>query len=367
MNNFRLVFLVVFLPAFLTMVCPLQANGSEFSVFQVQEKQIVNYYEAVGTVRSQEEPEISSQVQAEVLEVLVNPGDQVQSGKLMIRLDDREFKSRLHQAVEQFQAARAAEKRMEQESVKARALLDEVSQEYERHKNLYAGDVISRQEYEKVASAYYQASAGYEQSLMARQEALYNKTAAQKKTEELKVLLEYTEIKAPGQGQVVRRMVHPGEVTFPGKVLLKLQSRHLLRMEAYVPERLISRIALGEEYEIRIDSLQKTLNGRVIEIVPQADAATRSFLVKLDIEPGLKEIYPGMFARMFIPVDHEDVILVPASAVHFIGQLQTVRVLENGETEIRHVRTGRKIQDLIEILSGLNAGEKIIIEKDGAL
>lgn len=352
---------LIFIPVSLT------AEDRDYLVFEAQARQIVNYYEAVGTIRPRQDPEISSQVQAEVLEVLVSPGDEVQAGELMIRLDDREYKSRLSQAMEQLQASGAAVKRVKQKAAEAKAHLDEVSQKHERYKDLYARDVISSHEYEKAASASYQATAGYEQSLMAIQEAVFNKVAAQEKTAELKILLDYTEIRAPGRAQVVQQMVYPGDMATPGKALLLLQSRHLLRMEAQIPERLVSRVGVGEEYEIRIDSLQKTFPAKVAEIVPRADAAARSFLVKLDLETVEGEVYPGMFARMFVPLEHDDVVLVPASAVNYTGQLQTVTVLEDGEARIRHVRVGRKIQEHIEILSGLNAGQKVILEKDGSL
>lgn len=360
----EMMFIVLLWLAFIP--ASLKADDLGYLVFEVQTKQVVNCYEAVGTIRPREEPAVSSQVQAEVLEVLVNPGDEVHPGELMVRLDDRKYKSRLNQAMEQFQAAGAAVKRAEQQSAKVKALLDEVSQDYERYQDLHSRDVISRQEYERAASAYYQAAADFEQSLMAIQEANFNKVAAQEKTAELKMFLEYTEIRSPGRGQVVQRLVHPGDMASPGKVLLILQSRHMLRVEAQIPERLISRVTIGEEFEIWIDSLQKTFKARVTEIVPQVDAGARSFLIKLDMEPGHKEVYPGMFVRMFVPLEHEDMILVPASAVHYIGQLQTVTVLENGETDIRHVRTGRKFQEYIEILSGLSAGEKVTFVKDGS-
>ncbi len=361
------VIILIALSWFILIPVSLEADSQDYHIFNVRIQQIASYYEAVGTIRPREYPAISSQVQAEVLEVLVNPGHEVQPGELMIRLDDREYKSRLNQAIKQFQAAGAAVKRAEQQSAKARAHLDEVSHEYERYKNLYSRDVISRHEYEKAASAYYQAAADYEQSLMAIQEVNYNKVAAQEKTAELKILLGYTEIRASGRGEVVQRLIHPGDMASPGKVLLMLQSRHMLRVEAQVPERLVSRVAVGEEFEIRIDSLQKEIKAKVAEIVPQADVAARSFLVRLDMESGQREVYPGMFARMFVPLEHEDVILVPVNALHYIGQLQTVTVLENGERNIRHVRAGRKFEEYIEILSGLSVGEKVILEKDGLL
>lgn len=344
----------------------LEADEQDYLVFEVRPRPTLNYYQAVGTIRPRHEPEISSQVQAVVLEVLVNPGDEVQPGELMIRLDDREYKSRLNQAMEKLQAAGAALKRAEQESVKARAFLDEVSGKHARYKKLYAGNVISSHEYEKAASVHHQAAADYEQSLTAIQEAGFNKVAAQEKTAELRILLDYTEIRAPERAEVVKKLVHPGDTASPGKILLLLQSRHLLRMEAQIPERLVSRISVGEEYEIRINSLQKIFKAKVAEIVPQADAAARSFLVKLDLESGEGEVYPGMFARMLVPLEQEETIFIPADAVHYMGQLQTVTVLEDGETSIRHVRTGRKIQEHIEILSGLNVGEKVILERDGS-
>ncbi|MFN2267323.1 MAG: biotin/lipoyl-binding protein, partial [Desulfonatronovibrio sp.] len=123
---------------FILIPVSLEADDQDYLVFEARAQQIINYYEAVGTVSTRHEPAISSRVQAEVLEVIVNPGDKVQPGELMIILDDREFKSRLNQAMEQLQAAGAAVKRSEHEAAKAKAFLNEVSQDYERYKKLHS-------------------------------------------------------------------------------------------------------------------------------------------------------------------------------------------------------------------------------------
>ncbi len=355
-----------FFSGFLIPVNSVHANDSDQLYLEVQKKQITHYYEAIGTIRPKENPTISSRVQAEVLEVLVNPGDEVEPGQLMIRLDDREFKSRQKQAVEQYQAARAAVRQTEQETARARAVLDEASLEYDRHKDLYARNVVSRQELDRTASTYYQALAAHKSTLMAGRNALHSEAAVREKVKEQNVLLQYTEIRAANSGQVVQRFTHPGDMASPGKALLEMQSRNLPRLETTIPERLISRIALDQQHIVRVDSMKTKFQGRVVEIAPQADRAVRSFLIKLDIEPGTHVLYSGMLARLLLPLEHEDVILIPENAVRFLGQLETVMVMEGDKTQFRHIRSGRQINNMIEILSGLNVGEKIVIEQEGS-
>jgi multidrug efflux pump subunit AcrA (membrane-fusion protein) len=106
------------------------------------------------------------------------------------------------------------------------------------------------------------------------------------------------------------------------------------------------------------------LSGRLEEKVPVADPRTRSFLVKVSLpqRPGLRS---GMFGRLFIPTGSDTPLTVSSRAIESIGQIQQVWVLPEGNVpQRRYVRTGRVYADRVEILSGLQEGERVVVPTD---
>ncbi len=334
----------------------------EPGVFEAQKYEVINHYQATGTIRPWQEPVISAQVQARIQEILVSPGDRVESGDLLVRLNQEEFKSRLKQARLDLEASKSSIKRIRREIAAAKARLDEAEPQFQRIKKLRERDVATQQELDQARSNYFQARAGHEQALMSLQEALSSRDALQEKINELKVVLDYTRIRAPATAQVVRRMADPGDLATPDKPLLRLQSRHMLHMEARVPERLMSALSPGDDFEIQVDALDEILTGSIVEMDPAGDEDARSFMVRLGMESATKDLYPGMFARMLIPVETEEILMIPEEAVRMIGQLETVQVINDLQTQTRHVRLGRTLNGRVEVLSGLSAGEKVKLQ-----
>ena len=150
-------------------------------------------------------------------------------------------------------------------------------------------------------------------------------------------------------------------MAWPGKTLVVLQTRGALRLEALVREGLIRRIVPGMRLQIVLDSPEKTLEGKVDEIVPSADPLTHTFLVKVGLPPG-EEFFSGMFGRLRVPLDEHRVVLVPKKAVSRIGQLETVMIKEKETWQRIFVKTGQEVRGKIEILSGLRGGEIVAIE-----
>lgn len=361
---------MLFSLAFLAATAPLSWPGmvqsvsatQETGVFETRKFEVVNHYQATGTIRPWQEPVISAQVQARIQEILVSPGDRVEAGHLLVRLNQEEFKSRLKQARLDLEASRSSIQRIRREIAAARARLDEAEPQFQRIKKLRERDVATQQELDQARSNYFQARAGHEQALMSLQEAISSRKALQEKINELLVVLDYTRIRAPARAQVVQKLADPGDLATPGKPLLRLQSRHMLRMEARVPERLMSFLSLGDEFEIQVDALDEILTGSIVEMDPAGDEDARSFLVRLGLESATKDLYPGMFARMLIPVETEEVLMIPQEAVRMIGQLETVQVIRDRQTQTRHVRLGRTLSGRVEVLSGLSAGEKVKLQ-----
>ena len=117
---------------------------------------------------------------------------------------------------------------------------------------------------------------------------------------------------------------------------------------------------VGQEIGVQIEGLNKQCIGTVSEIVPEAQSASRSFQVKVTgpCPPG---IYSGMFGRILIPLEEEEVLVVPRQAVRKVGQLELVDVVEHGQASRRAIRTGRTLGDDVEVLSGLREGEQVVV------
>jgi len=319
---------------------------------------------SVGTVRPRTETRIEAQVTARVLEVRVRPGDRVDAGDLLIVLDGSQSQSRLDQARQGLQSATARRQQAAQAVLSARAVLSEAEASYHRVQTYFASEAATAQDLERAESAFLQARAGLEQAEQSLREVEAGERMAAKVIEETRIALEYNRIEAPEAGEVAERSAEPGDLAWPGKTLLVLQTRGALRLEAMVREGLIHRIAVGSRMEISVDVQDRTYEGVVEEVVPSADPVTRTFLVKVAL-PHAEELYPGMFGRLVIPVGERRVVTVLRNAVTRVGQLDMVTIRAGDRWQRVFVTTGQTIGDRVEILSGLNGGE--VLALDGAV
>ncbi|WP_419781029.1 efflux RND transporter periplasmic adaptor subunit [Maridesulfovibrio sp.] len=315
-------------------------------------------YEAVGTVRPETEASIESQVTGKVLKVLVRSGQKVSKGDPLIIMDSREFKTRLESAQQGLKSSQAAERQAREAINAAKAESDTATATWKRMKKLFADKVATQDELDRVEAAYLKAKAALAQAEDGLDAAGAGVRQARKGVEEAGIGLGYTTIKAPADGEVAKRMVEPGDLAFPGKSLMLIQTGGALRLEALVREGLIGQVRIGQKLNVDIQALGERAEAVVEEVVPSADPLTRTFLVKAGLEP-LPGLYPGMFGRLLVPVTEKEVVLVPARAVFRVGQLETVLARINGEWEPVYVRSGARHGNKLEILSGLSGNETL--------
>ena len=183
---------------------------------------------------------------------------------------------------------------------------------------------------------------------------------------EAKTMLDYTEIVAPFDGVITRKLADVGDLAAPGKPLLQMENPATLRLEADVPEALIGNVKPGDKLAVRIATVTNEISGTVAEMSPAADPNSRTFLVKLDLPdvPGLRS---GQFGRVAVPVGEVSAIRVPVSAVIQRGQMELVFVVANGHAQLRLVKTGARVGDEVEVVSGLDSGEQVVTEGASAL
>jgi RND family efflux transporter MFP subunit len=292
------------------------------------------YETAVGTVRAVHEAAVASRLLAKVVEVKVQAGQSVTRDEVLIRLDDSDLQSRLKQADAVLTAARSGHE-------KAKADLD-------RARQLIETRTISQAEYDQAVAAFKSTTA----ELSRATEAL----------DEAKVILDYATIRAPITGVVIDKRVESGETVGPGHVLLNLYDPTRMQMVVSARESLAQRLRVGQKVPGRLEGLDYECEAVISEIVPEAQTASRSFTVKVTgpCPPG---VYSGMFGRIYIPLEEEVVLVVPATAVSKVGQLEMVDVALESGLRRRSVQLGRRLGDDYEVLSGLSAGEKVVVSR----
>ncbi len=295
------------------------------------------YETAVGTVRAVHEAAVASKLLARVTEVHVKAGQPVTRDEVLVRLDDADLQARVKQA----QAAAAA----------AAAAKEGAAADHRRALELIPSGAIAKEELDRRATALRTTTAELDR--------------AQQSAREAKVLLDFATIRAPITGVVIDKRVEAGDTVSPGQVLLTLYNPVRMQMAATVRESLALRLKVGQKIPARLEALGHDCQATVSEIVPQAQAASRSFIVRVTgpCPPGA---YSGMFGRIFIRLEDEEVVVVPATAVLRVGQLDLVEVAGEGRLGRRLVQLGRKLDEGYEVLSGLKPGEKVVLQQRGS-
>ncbi len=324
----------------------------------VEKREITQMYEAVGTIRPLTESIIESQISAQVLKVSIVPGMAVKKGQLLIQLDARRLATQHKQSQEGLVVAKNNLKQSYKSMDEAKADLDQAEAAYNRTKKLFESGIVTSQNLEIDKSKFLQAKARLEKSQEMEVSAKASIRQAQEIVKEAQIALGYSEITSPAMGVVAERMIDPGDLAVPGKPLLIIQTSGSLRLEANVREGLISRVILGNEYSVKIQTLGKTVPSKIEEIVPYADPSTRTFLVKAAL-PDTPGIYPGMFGRLLIPVAKDKTLLIPQKAVMLVGQLEQVYVKKDNSWQSVYIKTGKKFGEKIEVLTGLTGNETI--------
>ncbi len=285
----------------------------------VESKKRVATEEVVGTVRAKLRSVIEAKVSGKIEQMLVVPGQQVKAGELLAVIDAREVQARYDQAVAVREQAEADRKRLA---------------------SLFEQKILSQAEFDG-------AQAKARVAIAAVTEA--------------ETMMSYTKVTAPFAGVITRKHADVGDLATPGKPLLDMEDSRLLRLEADVPEAVIGRLALGDKLPVRVTALETELEGVISEIAPAADSGSRTFLVKLDLtsQTGVRA---GQFGRVAMPVGETSALRVPASAVIQRGQMEIVFVVSDGKAQLRLVKTGKRIGAEVELVSGVSAGEKVVVE-----
>jgi RND family efflux transporter MFP subunit len=293
-----------------------------------------SFGEAIGQITPEVSIQVSSRVTAHIVRIPVHAGEAVRRGQMLVELDARDLDARV--------------KQVEQALAEAVAVREYARLDLSRSQDLYAKGVIAQADLDLVQKNWKEAEA----AVLRQTEAL----------DEARVGLGYAQVTSPVDGVVIDRLAAVGDLAVPGRSLLVLFDANRVWFQASVQEQDVNRLSLGRTYSVHIDSLGADVSGPLVEIVPAADPASRSVLARVLVGPDIP-VYPGMFGRLLLPLGAHEMLLIPRAAVRQVGQLHMVDVWADDHVEPRLVVPGRvRPDEQVEILSGLNAGDRIVVE-----
>jgi membrane fusion protein (multidrug efflux system) len=300
------------------------------SIAQVRSERISQKLEALGNARANESVDVSSKTSNVVTAVRFRDGERVRRGQVLVQLDDA-------QARADVSAAQAA--------------LTESESQYERSRELLSTGAVSKSQFDQL-----------EATLKANRARLNAATAR----------LEDTVIRAPFSGNVGLRRVSVGTLISPGDVITTLDDTSVIKLDFSVPENFLATLREGLAVRATAPAFPgRSFAGKVSSIDSRVDMNTRSVTVRALLANEDGALRPGMFLNVSLANDEREALVIPEEALTPEAERQYVFVVNDGRAERREVRIGGRRPGSVEVLAGLEAGERVVVEgtqkvRDGA-
>ncbi len=343
------------------------------SVTRAQVRAIPRVIAVTGSLAAQEQSTLSAKVPGRLQRLDVDIGSVLRQGDLVAQIEPRDYDLGLQEATAALAQARTAlglplegdDDRIELERVtavrQAKAVLEEATKNRERVKSLSASGIASQSEVDTVEAAYTVALMRYESALEDARGRLA--TVAQRRAEfELaRKRLADASVRAPFDGAVQARPATIGEYVAVGAPIVQLVKTDPLRLRLEVPERECILVRTGQVVHLLVEGDTNTYSGQIARLSPALDEQTRTLRVEADV-PRQGSLRPGLFARAQIIVNEaEPALTVPGDAIITFAGLEKVVVVEEGKAVEKVVSTGRRGADWAEVVSGLQAGEIVVL------
>ena len=284
----------------------------------VKKMELTSRVEVVGTVQAVDQAIIAAKISGTIVELPVVLGSRVNKGELLVKINAREISARVQQA---------------------QAQLAQAKRNLQREKKLLKQHASTPETVKSMRDMLAIAQAGYHEAAS---------------------MLSYTTIQAPFAGVITKKIANTGDLATPGMPLLHLEDDHRLQVVTAIPESSAPAIKLHDRLQISIPTVAKKLTGEVAEISPVIDPRSRTMPIKINLNDSIG-LHTGMFARITLPGRSYTTLMIPKAAIVPFGQLKKIFVVDKNRVRLRLVRTGLRKNGLVEILSGLEAGELVVI------
>jgi RND family efflux transporter MFP subunit len=333
-----------------------------------------------GEFRPYQEVDVMAKVAGFVKEIKVDIGDRVSQGQLLATLEVPEMDDDLRRADAAVVRARAEVTRAQDEQRRAESAYNIAHLSFQR---IFAVSekkpgLVAQQDIDEAKSrdlvADAQVSAAKSALAASREQVNVNLADMQR----VKTLMDYTRVTAPFPGVVTRRYADKGSMIQAGTAsqsqampLVKLSENTLLRLILPVPESAVPTVHIGQQVEVKVPTLKRSFPGKVVRFAGKLSLATRTMDTEVDVTNSSLVLMPGMYAEVNLTLDHRNQALaLPVVAVDMDnldsggGTLQTGQVMivtPNNRVEKRRVTLGIETANHVEIRSGLNEGDSVVL------
>ncbi len=292
-------------------------------------------FELDGVIEAINQATLSSEVSGRVEEILFDVDDIVKKGEVIVRIRDREYRARLQKANAALSEAKTG--------------FDDASREFKRIKGLFKDKVISRAVYDKTSANLDSAHARV--------------TASEASVSEAQLQLDNTVIRAPYSGVVVARHVELGESTNIGKPVMSGYAVGKLRVKVNVPQSIINKVREHRKARVIIIDESDSISASKLTIFPFADAQSHSFRVRLDLPQSGQPLFPGMLVKVAFVIDKNNRLMIPSGSIVQRSEVTGAYIVDaDQQLSFRQLRTGVNKDGLVEIVAGLDAGEKVALD-----
>lgn len=367
------------------------ADTFQLPVLQVQSSTGPGYVELTGTVSGETQVALSTKLMSQILLLEVEEGQRVQTGEVLVRLDDSDIQAMRNEAaayraeaaaalaeVETVVAQGQAAKAQAEAGVKqAEAAYADAQKDYERAERLAAEDTIPKAQRDKAElgmkiaeenlnrarSGVKQAEAAIKQAEAKRPQVEAKQQQASAKDQQAFALQDYATLSAPFDGVVTRKFFEQGQLALPGQPILMLEDDRSLRVVLSVPDNLAGGLTLGQPVEVLVeqaDGSQQVLSATLAVLGAAADPASHTIRAELALKPA-GGLFSGRFVRARVPSGERTTLSIPQTAVVQDGELNYVwRVVAGGVLSKAAVELGTAGGGQVEVVRGLSDGDRIV-------
>lgn len=344
---------------------PKETTAARVDAGEIQTIQpgvIEDSFAVMGTVRPETMATLSARLAGNITSVLVREGDRVHRGQLLLTIDARDLAAQQSRAMagvagseSGIGAARAA-----RDGAAAAAQLATTT--YERYKVLRDRKSVSTQEFDEVEGRYRAAIAEKERAAQTYEQSRSQHQSASAEVAAASTALSWSRITAPIDGVITARWADPGSQATPGTPLLAIESTQRYRVDASVDDQHVSAIRIGESVAVIARDGRGDARGTVSQLAAAPDAATRSYLAQISLPPDSR-LPSGSSVTVRFPLGQRAAITIPRSALIDRGELHEVWTVDRTDVlRLRYVTPGAVSGDRIEILTGLSAGDRIVVD-----
>jgi multidrug efflux pump subunit AcrA (membrane-fusion protein) len=359
------------------------ATAKPVKVEVVRQETVTRAVEVVGTLAAVDQVTVSSETEGKVSRILADLGDRVSAGQALIQLDNEkqqynfdQQKAALARALAQYGAPdpeHLPEIEKTPDVQKASADLQQAKQSYDRANELFKRTLVPRQTLDDAETALQSKRAGYDSALQTAKNLRASIQASEASMKLADRQFRDTQIRAPFDGYVEKRLVNLGELVKAQAPVIAVVRVDPLKVVAEIPEKMAPWIRDGQPVELHVDAYpERKFEGKVSRISPAVNTATRAFPFEALVPNRDAVLKPGTFARVHIESGKADQVLtLPYSTLQYRYGVNRAFVIDGDKLTAKELKVGDRIGDRIEILSGVGAGDKVAatdVEKltDGA-